>query len=708
MVAVSSKPGIGAFARVPLRAKLYTLALLPVVAFVSVAAMNVSATSADLRIVESQSRSIELFQYTNDLAFALQDGLVGAVVAGHDRIVPDKARDAADAALMEVNVRIPGSDLPAAMKDTGSIAKAIEAARSGAAGIDAAGPYSFALDSLYALNSVIVNLPTVAGVGKRMSSMAVLLELRGYLSLFDAYVSWRLRARNDERADFLVGSAWGAFNATLASPALILGKDSQADFDSLRNSPEFEVLLRSAGGGSGEGYIDEAELVMALAASLRKIESVLEREYGAMVKRNDEIAREYSSRILYTVGVLAAVLVAQLAFSGLLIASVRRGIKGVSSNLRAMAEGSGDLTVRLPMHSNDDLGKLAGAFNTLMESLGSLVAGARREVGDASRNMRSLMGVIEDSASAAESIRSAADGMGDRLGHQEASVEVSTASVGNVVDSISSLRSMIVEQSAGVEESSAAIEEMVANINSVSKGAERSDALMAELVEAAKAGDSIVADVSSGGRAVSTKSELLIEANNLIADIASRTNLLAMNAAIEAAHAGDAGRGFAVVADEIRKLAESVTEQSKGINANLADIRGSIEAMVESSEKAREAFDGMNAIIIEAHRHEDEIRDAMREQSVGSAEILKAIASINSITERVRRAFDDIDASGSKIRTELASLKSRTAELGESGVGVVRGSISIKEAMEAIRTLARETDAAVGAVDASMSSFKVE
>ena len=120
-------------------------------------------------------------------------------------------------------------------------------------------------------------------------------------------------------------------------------------------------------------------------------------------------------------------------------------------------------------------------------------------------------------------------------------------------------------------------------------------------------------------------------------NIASQTNLLSMNAAIEAAHAGEAGKGFAVVADEIRKLAESSSEQSKIISAVLKKIKTSIDAITHSTEDVLKKFDAIDEGVRTVAQQDKTILNAMDEQGQGSKQILQAMSRLNELTQGVKK-----------------------------------------------------------------------
>ena len=198
------------------------------------------------------------------------------------------------------------------------------------------------------------------------------------------------------------------------------------------------------------------------------------------------------------------------------------------------------------------------------------------------------------------------------------------------------LNGQLESQSSAIIESSTAIEEMIANIKSVSNTLTKNSANVKELQEAAEVGHSGLTEVASDTMEIAQESESLLEINSVMENIASQTNLLSMNAAIEAAHAGDSGKGFAVVADEIRKLAESSSEQSKTISEALKKIKDSIDKITKSTDDVITKFKAIDTSVKAVAEQERSILDAMTEQGAGSTQIMQAISQVNEITSQVK------------------------------------------------------------------------
>ena len=206
----------------------------------------------------------------------------------------------------------------------------------------------------------------------------------------------------------------------------------------------------------------------------------------------------------------------------------------------------------------------------------------------------------------------------------------------NIQTMIEQLNINVTEQAAAVTESAAAIEEMVASIKAVTNALSINADKVKELQAASRVGHDGINDVVTDIRGIAKESESLLEINSVMENIASQTDLLSMNAAIEAAHAGESGRGFAVVAEEIRKLAESSSEQSKTIGLVLKTIKDSIDKITRSTETVLNRFQEIDSGIKTVAEQEGGVLNAMEEQKRGSGQILQAIGRVSDITHSVK------------------------------------------------------------------------
>lgn len=403
----------------------------------------------------------------------------------------------------------------------------------------------------------------------------------------------------------------------------------------------------------------------------------------------------------------AAVLLAQFGVTMLVASKVAKPALQAGALLEGIAEGDGDLTQRLGIRTKDEIGALARSFDKFAEKLAVIIGDTKRAVTELKSGFKELDQGMLAAWDASQRIDQSIDGVIHRALNQAASVEEVSSSVEQIARNIESLDTMIERQKAGVAESSASIEELVGAIGSIGKNVGSFGDYMNLLVEASDAGRGKLSGVSQLVNEISTRSQGLIDANKVIQAISAQTNLLAMNAAIEAAHAGEAGAGFAVVADEIRNLAELSQARSKEIAANISGIRGGINQVVVSTADAEHAFGNIVDQVRRVGELEAEIKSAMAEQSTGSKHVLEALAAIRDITDEVRGASAEMTQGASVAGEEMHALLQVTEELKRSMDEIGRDSDDIKAVTEKVNELGARNAELLAKVETGIERFKV-
>ncbi|MEE0132302.1 MAG: methyl-accepting chemotaxis protein [Treponema sp.] len=385
-------------------------------------------------------------------------------------------------------------------------------------------------------------------------------------------------------------------------------------------------------------------------------------------------------------------------------------LRELESAVKELNAGEANLQKRLRAGRGavlDLFGNSISGFNQFIENLQGAITNVKK----------SNMSLVESGGRTADCIMDVVSSVDDtynymeivdtNIGEQMTNVNGTVRSINNIIREISELNKMVSIQSEGGKQAAIVVEELLRNIQDVYSAVNQLVASFGQLEESAEHGASVQKNVTLRISEIFAESQMLQEANRVISSIASQTNLLAMNAAIEAAHAGEAGQGFSVVADEIRKLSENASKQSRTIGIQLTTILDSMAGITELSEDLRSAFDIVSDGIKNTNIMVQEISTAMEEQSAGSNQMRSVVEAVMEATMKTKTTSDAMASENATIQREIEALEESAISMKGNMDMMKENTIRVRAISTALSSLSNETRRSIMNISNELEKFRV-
>ena len=424
--------------------------------------------------------------------------------------------------------------------------------------------------------------------------------------------------------------------------------------------------------------------------------------------KNYTEVRSYGKKLFITYHIIAATgCLLGLFILFTITRSVLKPIKNLNKEVFELSSGDGDLTKRIPIRGNDEMATLGGNLNSFIEKTESILIALQNSIKEVNVIKDGTINSISENSVATTEVSANTQSIVGQVTSLDNQVQGAEASVKRLDKSVSLFENQVMDQVANVEQTTAAVTEMIGSISNLSSIAQGRRRGTEELITKIKEGDKVVQKSVSSVQDINNDIDNILGMVKIISGIASQTNLLAMNAAIEAAHAGEAGRGFAVVADEIRKLAETSRTQSESISGVLSQTVNNIKNAAEASNFTQAIYKDIQSefnVLIDAFT---EISDNSNELDIGGKQILETMDNLNVGSQKLDSESSELKSVNSEMITVMSNLSQISLSINDSIKEINVGMKDIANGIENMNTLSGSLNESMTSAEGHLHKFKL-